>query len=370
MFNIFLSWSGPISHAVAELFHKELRKFLPGAEPWISSDNIPKGKPWFATIMNQITKSPEGIFFITKENLRAPWLYYEAGGVAVALPDASVCTLLLDVVPSDIAGTPLAPMQATFLNKKDVWRLIRDINSRLLEPTPENEIQGIFNKKWPPFEKKIWRILAGDAIADEVLDDDTPELADKAKELLMEASKDDYGGIMFNTNFEGFNVITNGKHFCDTESPREEAEWKALVGELVANGLVKDQNGKGELFELTTAGFKLADTLKPAAEAQKRPPPVTYSDTDLENKLHRWFGQQGFKGGTETITFADVDSELIIPTGSTKRLLAKPMADYNYFPVDGSIGDISMRIRHIAPATSAPSISRPGDNPRNPFRRR
>src|SRR5262249_32253690 len=146
----------------------------------------------------------------------------------------------------------------------------------------------------PAFKKKVDRLIAENAAPEEKLASATEELSEKAKRLLVEASQDEYGQVMLNESFEGFNVIANGKHFCTTDDPREQAEWKAVVNELAERGLIADQNGKGELFEVVKAGFDMADTLKESIEAHKPFVEVKYTDTDLVNKIHEWFGKQGF----------------------------------------------------------------------------
>jgi hypothetical protein len=371
MLDLFISWSRPLSKEVALLFHELLPALLPGTKPWMSKLDIPKGKGWLKSILSQIGKSPFCIVCISHQNLHSSWIYYEAGGIALAMDDPNICPYLIDVDAAALSETPLGQVQCTVFEKEETWLLVREINRHLENAHDEDVLRGNFDSKWPAFKKKIDRLIAEHAAPEEKQTADTEELSDNAKRLLVEASQDEYGQVMLNANFEGFNLIANGKHVCSTNDAREEAEWKAAVNELAERGFIADQNGKRELFEVVKAGFEMADTLKESIEAQKPLVDVKYSDTDLVNKIHEWFGKQGFKGGTQTITFSDVDAELKIPEGSTKRLLEKAMADYNYFPVPDSIGDHSMRIKYVAPASSAQTISNPGwDNPNNPFRRR
>lgn len=197
---------------------------------------------------------------------------------------------------------------------------------------------------------------------------DTKELSEEAKQILLEGAQCEENAIMATLDRGGYSVQTNGKTFVPNNA-REAANLRAAIEELESYGMIRDM-GKGVVYELTKLGYEMADTLKVANESQKPVPEPNYSDTDLENMLHAWFGKQGFKGGTETIILAPVDAALNIPPGSTKRLLANAMKDYNYVPVPESIGDKSMRIRYVAPASSAPFVSNPGDTPSNPYRHR
>ena len=49
---IFICWSGPLSHAVAELLRVWLKSVIQAVDPFLSSENIPKGTDWFSTIQS------------------------------------------------------------------------------------------------------------------------------------------------------------------------------------------------------------------------------------------------------------------------------------------------------------------------------
>src|SRR5262245_25657246 len=118
--NVFISFSGPLSKAFAELLREWLPEVIQRVTPWISSEDIAKGKLW-ATELNEALAIKVGISCVTQENKKEPWLLYEAGALRKGLPEARVCTLLIDLQPQDLQS-PLGDFQATRLDKEDVWR--------------------------------------------------------------------------------------------------------------------------------------------------------------------------------------------------------------------------------------------------------
>jgi hypothetical protein len=52
--NIFISWSGPRSGAVAEALKKWLPKIVNAFKPWLSSADIDKGTRWSSDIATRL----------------------------------------------------------------------------------------------------------------------------------------------------------------------------------------------------------------------------------------------------------------------------------------------------------------------------
>jgi hypothetical protein len=89
-----------------------------------------------------------------------------------------------------------------------------------------------------------------------------PRMGDPAKELLMEASKDQQGAIMSLRTMQGAYVQTNGRSFATAGNPRSEAQWRGAVEELEALGLIEDMGGKREVFSVTDEGYRIADLMQ------------------------------------------------------------------------------------------------------------
>jgi hypothetical protein len=152
---IFLSWSGPYSQAVAAALKEWLPYIFSDVEPFLSTEDIRKGKRWRATIAKQLSLSNFGIICLAPGNLEAPWLLYEAGALS-KLKSSQACTLLLGSLrPGDIEG-PLSDFQATVFNKPDMLKLVQSINTALGRgKLDDTRLKTIFDKWWEELEKQV-----------------------------------------------------------------------------------------------------------------------------------------------------------------------------------------------------------------------
>jgi hypothetical protein len=89
-----------------------------------------------------------------------------------------------------------------------------------------------------------------------------PAIGAAARDLLVEASKDQQGVIMSLQTMEGSSVQTNGRDFAERGNTRSEAQWRDAVAELSKLRLLEDRAGKREVFFVTDEGYRIADLLK------------------------------------------------------------------------------------------------------------
>lgn len=145
---VFLSWSGDQSHAVARAFNDWLPTVIQSVKPWLSSEHIAKGATWLEEVRKALSESNGlGLFFITRQAIHSEWLLFEAGGIA-ALDKRRVCTVCIDMPPSELSP-PLNFFQATKLEKADVLKLVKDLNSQSAEPLEDRVLQKSFDRAWP-----------------------------------------------------------------------------------------------------------------------------------------------------------------------------------------------------------------------------
>ncbi|MBE9182418.1 toll/interleukin-1 receptor domain-containing protein [Oculatella sp. LEGE 06141] len=157
--NVFLSWSGHRSRAVAELLKKWLKCVLQASTPWISSEDIDRGSLWFSELQDQLKDTSTGIICLTADNLTKPWLLFEAGALAKGLSSSRVCTFLIDIDPS-LVQNPLAQFNHTMPTKEGMWQLVASLNKRLEDRQLESEVlKSVFNTYWTQFEKDYLMIL-------------------------------------------------------------------------------------------------------------------------------------------------------------------------------------------------------------------
>jgi hypothetical protein len=151
---VFISWSGNLAKAVAQLLNSWLPDVIQGAETWISAEDIEKGSIWFGDI-NDALKATVGILCVTRENKDAPWLLFEAGALSKGLTKSRVCPLLIDLQTRDLPP-PLSLFNLTLPDKEDVWKLIKTINGADGEKAlPEDRLKKAYALWWPEFEKQL-----------------------------------------------------------------------------------------------------------------------------------------------------------------------------------------------------------------------
>ncbi len=160
--NVFLSWSGRLSKAVAEALRDWLPNVIQSVEPWMSSADIEKGARWNVNIAQQLDATSIGVLCITPGNLTSPWLLFEAGALSKTLGSALVCPYLLGVEPTDLKG-PLVQFQAARAERDDTRRLVHSINSALRSGAlPEKRVDEAFTVWWPQLEQRL-RVLSEDS---------------------------------------------------------------------------------------------------------------------------------------------------------------------------------------------------------------
>lgn len=165
--DIFISWSGNRSKAVAELLRTWLRCVVQASKPWVSSQNISPGTVWFNQISDRLNSSSIGIVCLTQENKSSPWILFEAGALAKGLADTRVCTLLVDLTPTDIQP-PLSMFNATIPNKEGIWTLVRQVNVGLKERALDEEtLETAFKTYWPQFESGLQAALDSNPVGEQ-----------------------------------------------------------------------------------------------------------------------------------------------------------------------------------------------------------
>jgi|SRR6185295_7906728 len=150
--DIFISWSGPRSKVLAAALRNWLPKVIQAVRPWISASDIEKGAQWLTEVSQRLSTTNFGLICTTPENLREPWLLFEAGALSKALGSSRVCPILLDLVPSDLKG-PLAQFQATIFERDDMGKLLQVVNSSLESgQLPAEQLKEAFDLWWPQLE--------------------------------------------------------------------------------------------------------------------------------------------------------------------------------------------------------------------------
>lgn len=152
---VFLSWSGTKSHKLALTLRDWLPSVIQSVEPYVSSEDIDKGARWSTDIAKELEDSGFGILCVTKENLNAPWLTFEAGALSKKLDKSYVSPFLFDIKRAEITG-PILQFQSTVFEKEDVKKLVYTINKALGdEKLAETRLEKTFEVWYPNLEKEL-----------------------------------------------------------------------------------------------------------------------------------------------------------------------------------------------------------------------
>lgn len=146
---VFISWSGDRSKRMAQALRSWLPDVIQEVEPWVSEDDIDKGKRWSDAISSALEDVSQGIICVTSGNFDQPWLNFEAGALAKSPQVSNVRPLLLDLAKSDLSG-PLAEFQSTDSNDlEDFYRFIQSVNATAEKPLGDSRLRRAFDRHWP-----------------------------------------------------------------------------------------------------------------------------------------------------------------------------------------------------------------------------
>lgn len=154
---VFISWSGDRSKGLAQALKDWLPLVLHYVEPWMSEASIDAGQRWGIAVAKELEACNYGIICVTRENLNAPWVLFEAGALAKSLEDSQVIPLLLDLDFKDISG-PLAQFQAKKAEKDGIEEVVHSINKAASHAVPEARAKSLFDALWPQLEAQIGAI--------------------------------------------------------------------------------------------------------------------------------------------------------------------------------------------------------------------
>lgn len=147
---IFISWSGNNSRIIANRLKQVIEKdiFNSKIKCFVSDSDIASGTDWWNKIKDELKSSKLGILCITKENIQASWIYYEAG--ALVGNDVPTTPLLFNCSIKNLEKTPLTARQCIdFGSKRGFLKMISDINDQLkILDIPEDSLKLIADKAY------------------------------------------------------------------------------------------------------------------------------------------------------------------------------------------------------------------------------
>ena len=156
---VFLSWSGDASHKVALILREWLPSVIQSIEPYVSSEDIDKGARWSTDIASELADSTYGILCVTKDNLHAPWLTFEAGALSKTMDKSYVSPFLFNIKRSEVNG-PILQFQSTIFQKEDIKKLLFSLNKATTEGQLSDEkLDKALDVWYSDLEEKLNELL-------------------------------------------------------------------------------------------------------------------------------------------------------------------------------------------------------------------
>ena len=229
---VFISWSGALSHEVARLLSDWLPNVLQDVEPWLSSADIDKGSVWFGQIRDKLAETAIGILCLSRENLAAPWVLFEAGALSKGLTTSRVCPLLVDILPRDLQP-PLSEFNATLPIPEDMLKLLKTINAQKGEgKLTEERLQRSFSQWWGGFETDFKKVLSARSTAPLP----KPRTTDEMVLEVLDLARSIHRTLQ----------VRHDRHFSDGlhVSAVSESEHDNFLRSAAVDALLSTQNGK------------------------------------------------------------------------------------------------------------------------------
>jgi hypothetical protein len=238
---VFISWSGELSKQVAELVGPWIEDILQDIKVWISTEDIDKGSIWFGDISSELSNTGIGIICLTKENLLAPWILFEAGALSRGLTKNRVCTLLVNLSHEDLTP-PLSQFNGTMPTKQDMLKLIRTINTQSNEKAlPEDRLVKTFDRWWEEFQTKYETILSSYKPTQETHKRSLPDIVN---EILAISRSLQFGLVDLSKEIKN-RSINRSPTLADIFRPQVNPSYAALEA-LLGTAQPKEQSDKPE----------------------------------------------------------------------------------------------------------------------------
>lgn len=157
---IFISWSGTNSGEFAKgLKHVIEERVFPetGLECFVSNEDIASGTDWWTEIKEELKSCTLGILCVTRENVAAPWIFYEAGGMAARGVPSIPLLICCDV--NSISGSPLHGKQCVLFDEAGFIKLIEDINKKFNTLLPPQVVKIVAKTGYEELAKDMTPIL-------------------------------------------------------------------------------------------------------------------------------------------------------------------------------------------------------------------
>lgn len=155
---------------MALVFRDWLPSVIQEITPYVSSEDIDKGARWSSDIAKELEDSTFGVLCVTRENINAPWLTFEAGALSKTMDKAFVSPFLFDIKRSEVDG-PILQFQSTIFEKEDIQKLVKTLNKACGDSgLTEERLGKAFNVWYPTLERELKAIPNAEGLAQDSVD--------------------------------------------------------------------------------------------------------------------------------------------------------------------------------------------------------
>lgn len=155
LMKVFIGWSGDRSKVVARALREWMPRVIQSAEPWMSDHDIQAGDRWADRLNRELQETRFGVAVMTRENLDAQWIHFEAGALAKQVGESSVCPYLVDIESASELTGPLTQFQARRADEQGTLELMKRVNDLGDNKLSSDALVDTFTRFWGDLEGKI-----------------------------------------------------------------------------------------------------------------------------------------------------------------------------------------------------------------------
>lgn len=152
---VYIGWSGQTSKEVASILKVWLPQMNAHIEMFVSMD-IPKDAIWRDELFQVIAACDCAIFCCTQDNIRSPWLCFEAGRISAA--EKPLYLMLFDAPPMQ-SDSPLQMFRHFELEERSLRQMAYELNRLCGEwQVPPDAFDRIFDGLYPTVKKMLAQV--------------------------------------------------------------------------------------------------------------------------------------------------------------------------------------------------------------------
>jgi hypothetical protein len=240
--DVFISWSGDETREIALQLRSWLKSVIQTVNPWVSKADLETGLKWGAELSDKLDSTSYGIVLLTKDNLMAPWLNFEAGALSKRVSEKThVVPLFIDLDPVQVT-TPLQQFQGLPFNEEGMRQLVHAINFAMGMPLEKPNLDEAFDTWWPKlndwFENyKVTARTAPTALAKRSVEDMIEELLTLTRDMARrDVSVTGMPAVIRTTRLQSVGAMFSGEGTLGVSGkalPDREVRVKNFINEVI-----------------------------------------------------------------------------------------------------------------------------------------